>query len=101
MVPVEPTKLGQLAMNLVSSSSMRGTYEHKASDVRPNLMNWETLVELLTGRKGRSCLLLFHELCVRYIVDNVFSEDRSRQNGIYLFGIDVLELAIQDELVTF
>ena len=45
-------------------------------------------------------LLLFHELCVRAVVDNILSEDRRGQDGVDVLGRDVLELAVQDEVIT-
>lgn len=46
-------------------------------------------------------LLLFHELCVWHIVDDIFSEDWGRQDRVYFLGIDVFDLSIQDELIAF
>lgn len=44
--------------------------------------------------------LLLHELAVGAVVDDILSEDGSSQNTIDLFSIDVLLLAVQDELVS-
>lgn len=44
-------------------------------------------------------LLLFHELGVGAVVDDVATEDGGSQDSIDFFGIDILELAVQDKLV--
>jgi hypothetical protein len=44
---------------------------------------------------------LFHQLGVRAIINNILAEDRSSQWGVYLLGIDVLELSIEDKFVAF
>lgn len=44
-------------------------------------------------------LFLFHELGIRHIVDDVFTEDWGCQNRIDFFSIDILELGIQYELI--
>lgn len=43
--------------------------------------------------------LLFHELAIGTVVDNIPSEDRRGQDAIDLFGVDVLGLAIENEFV--
>ena len=48
-----------------------------------------------------SYLLLLHEFGVRHVIDNVFTEYRRGEDGIDLFGIDVLELSIENELIAF
>lgn len=48
---------------------------------------------------GAPYLLLLHELCVGAIIDNVAAKDGSRQDGVDLFGIDVLELAVENKFV--
>lgn len=45
-------------------------------------------------------LFLLHELGVGAVIDNIASEDGSGQNSVDLFGIDVLELAVENEVVS-
>ena len=44
-------------------------------------------------------LLLFHELRIGAIVDDITSEHGSGQRSIDLLGVDVLELAVQNEII--
>jgi hypothetical protein len=44
-------------------------------------------------------LLLLHELGVGAVVDDVATKDGSGEDGVNLLGIDVLELAVEDEVV--
>ena len=46
-------------------------------------------------------LFLLHELRIWHIIDDAPANDRGGQNGVYLLGIHVLELSIQDELIAF
>jgi hypothetical protein len=46
-----------------------------------------------------SYLLLLHELRVRAVVDNIAAKDRGRQWRINLFGANIAQLAIHDELI--
>ena len=46
-------------------------------------------------------LLLFHEFRVGAVVDNVGSEDRRCKLAVDFFGVDILQLSIEDELVAF
>lgn len=45
-------------------------------------------------------LLLLHELGVGAVIDNIAAKDRGRQWRINLFGANVAQLAIHDELIT-
>lgn len=45
-------------------------------------------------------LLLFHELGVWAIVNNIAPKHRYRERAVNLLGVHVLELAVEDELVT-
>ena len=56
------------------------------------------------GFWGSHCaayLFLLHELCIWDIIDDAFANDGGGQNRVYLLGIYVFELSIQDELVAF
>ncbi len=44
-------------------------------------------------------LLLLHELCVRAVVDDVFAEYGRREGPVDFLGVDVGELAVEDEFV--
>ena len=44
-------------------------------------------------------LLLLHQLGVGAVVDNISAKDRRGQDGVNLLSIDVLELAIENEIV--
>jgi len=44
-------------------------------------------------------LLLFHQLSVGAVIDDVLAEDGSREHGVDLLSVDILELAVQDEVV--
>lgn len=48
-----------------------------------------------------SYLLLLHELGVRAVIYDVPTEDWRRKRGIDFFGTDILELAVQDEVIAF
>jgi hypothetical protein len=79
---------------------MRVTYDLRASEVRPNLTNWEGISQnsqlvLLPW----TCLFLFHQFGVGAIIDNILAKDRSGQWSVYLLGIDVLQLSIEDKFV--
>lgn len=43
--------------------------------------------------------LLLHELGVGAIVHDILSENRSSEWAVDLFGIDVLELSVQDKVI--
>jgi hypothetical protein len=47
-----------------------------------------------------SHLLLFHELGVGAIIDDILAEDRSGENGVDFLGTHILELAVEDEVVS-
>lgn len=44
-------------------------------------------------------LLLLHQLGVGAVVDDILAKDRSRERAVDLLGVDVLELAVEDEVV--
>jgi hypothetical protein len=44
-------------------------------------------------------LLLLHELRVRAVIDDTSTENRRGKLSVDLFGVHVLELAIEDELI--
>jgi hypothetical protein len=44
-------------------------------------------------------LLLLHQLVVGAVVDDVTAEDGRSQDSVDLLGVDVLQLAVQDEVV--
>jgi hypothetical protein len=44
-------------------------------------------------------LLLLHELGVGTIVDNVTTEDGGGEGRVDFFGVDITQLAVEDELV--
>ena len=50
---------------------------------------------------GEAHLLLLHKSCVGHIINNILSKDRRRQDRIYLLRIDILQLGIEYELITF
>jgi hypothetical protein len=43
-------------------------------------------------------LLLLHQFRIRAIVDNIRSKNRRSQNSIHLFGVDILNLPIENKL---
>lgn len=47
-----------------------------------------------------SHLLLFHELGVGAVVDDILSKDRSGEDAVDLLSRDVLELSVKDEIVS-
>src|SRR5690606_8972227 len=53
-----------------------------------------------TGQGNAKYLLLLHELRVGAVVDHIPSEDRGGQASVDFFGVDVLELAVEDEVVS-
>jgi hypothetical protein len=44
-------------------------------------------------------LLLFHQLRIRTIVDNILAENWCGKGAVNILGVDMAEFAIQDELV--
>lgn len=44
-------------------------------------------------------LLLLHKLGVGAIVDDILAENRGSKDGVNLFGVDIANLAVQDEIV--
>lgn len=42
----------------------------------------------------RAYLLLLHELGIGAVIDDISTENRSGQDGVDFFGIDILKLAI-------
>jgi hypothetical protein len=46
-------------------------------------------------------LLLFHELRVRTVVDDIAPKHRCGKGTIDLLGVDILELSVEDEVVAF
>lgn len=57
----------------------------------------DQLDDVLGGRKTHP--LLLHELAVGAVIDDIPAKDRRGQDTVDLLGIDILGLAIQDELV--
>jgi hypothetical protein len=47
-----------------------------------------------------SHLLLLHELGVGAVVDNILAEDGSGENGVNLLSADVLELSVENKVVS-
>lgn len=47
-----------------------------------------------------SHLLLFHELGVGAVIDDILAKDRSSENGVDLLSTHILELAVEDEVVS-
>jgi len=47
-----------------------------------------------------SYLLLLHELGVGAIVDDILAKDRSGEDGVDLLSADVLELSVENEVVS-
>lgn len=45
-------------------------------------------------------LLLLHQLSIGAIVDDIATKDRGSQNSIDFLGVDVLELAVEDKVVS-
>jgi len=45
-------------------------------------------------------LLLLHQLGVGAVVDDISAEHGGRQDSVDLFGVDVLQLAVEDEVVS-
>jgi len=48
-----------------------------------------------------SYLLLLHKLRVRAVVYDIIAEDRSAERAVDLLGIDILDFAVQDKIVSF
>jgi hypothetical protein len=46
-------------------------------------------------------LLLLHKFRVGTVVDNIRSEDGCCKLAVDFFGVDVLQLSIEDELIAF
>lgn len=44
-------------------------------------------------------LLLFHQLRIRTIVDNILAKNGRGKGAVNFLGVDMAELAIEDELV--
>jgi hypothetical protein len=44
-------------------------------------------------------LLLLHELRVGTVINDILSEDRGGQDSVDFLGVDVFQLAVQDEIV--
>jgi hypothetical protein len=44
-------------------------------------------------------LLLFHQLRIRAVVDNILAKDGGGKGTVDLLGVNMAELAIEDELV--
>lgn len=45
-------------------------------------------------------LFLLHELRIGAVVDNIATKDRSGQDGVDFLSIDVLELSVENEVVS-
>ena len=52
------------------------------------------------GRTPFAHLLLLHELRVRAVVHDVLAEDGPGEWVVYLLGVDILDLAVQDEVIS-
>ena len=50
-------------------------------------------------RLDRTHLLLLHELRVGAVVHDILAKDRCAERGVDLFGVDVLDLSVEDEVV--
>lgn len=48
---------------------------------------------------SRKNLLLFHELGIRAIINDVFPKAGSRQHRVNFLSVDIFEFPIQDELI--
>lgn len=53
-----------------------------------------------TSGEPKTHLLLLHQLGVGAVVDNIASEDGGGQDGVDILSVDVLELSIEDEIVS-
>lgn len=62
--------------------------------------DWHVRAESLGGQGNLHKLLLLHELGVGAVVDDVPAKDGGREDSVDLLGVDVLELAVEDEVVT-
>ena len=67
--------------------------------VRPNLTNWASCQHSPLEAGNLSHLLLFHELRVGAVIDDVFAENWRGERGVDVFGTDIPQLAIEDEFV--
>ena len=45
-------------------------------------------------------LLLLHQLGVGAVIDDILAKDRSSENGVDLLSTHILELAVEDEVVS-
>ena len=63
-------------------------------------MNCEiALVSRSPNRRDLADLLLLHQFGVRAIIDHILSKDRCSQDSINLLRVDILQLAIENEVV--
>lgn len=54
----------------------------------------------IASRDRKSHLLLLHQLGVGAVVDDIASEDGGGQDGVNLLSVDILELSVEDEVVS-
>ena len=61
-------------------------------------------MKLVSGPQGYhspAYFLLLHQFGVRAVIDYVLSKDRCSQDSINFFRVDILQLAIENEVVAF
>jgi hypothetical protein len=61
-------------------------------------------VKLVSGPQGyhsTAYFLLLHQFGVRAVIDYVLSKDRCSQDSVDFFCVDILQLAIENEVVAF
>lgn len=51
-------------------------------------------------RRAQTHLLLLHQLGVGAVIDDISSEDGSGQDTVNLLGVDILELAVENKVVS-
>ena len=69
--------------------------------VRPNLTNWASCQYSSLDADNVSHLLLFHELRVGTVIDDVLAENWGGERGVDIFSIDILQFAVEDEFIAF
>lgn len=54
----------------------------------------------IASGEHKSHLLLLHQLGVGAVVDDITSEDGGGQDSVNLLSVDILELSVEDEVVS-
>lgn len=54
----------------------------------------------IASGEHKSHLLLLHQLGVGAVVDDIASEDGGGQDGVDILSVDILELSVEDKVVS-